>query len=183
MKQSTATIRLRESMDRDDGWGRTEGREVFDRLLAIVDANPEVALFRISLAGVRRTDASFPRESVAELAKRFRGKKGFCLVEVEDADLLDNWDAAANKKEQPLLVWYSRGRRLLGPAPSEGLRALFDFVADRSGTTTSEAATVLGLNVPNASNKLKALWEQGYVLRRERVAATGGIEFEYLVPR
>lgn len=183
MNQNSATIRLRDSMSHDDGWGHAEGREVFERLLALVGGHPSVVAFRVSLAGVKRTDASFPRESVVALAKRLRAEKGFCLVDVEDADLLDNWDAAAKRNEQPLLVWQARGWRLLGPQPSQMLTGLFEYLVAREGTTTSEAVSALGLNTSNASNKLKALWQKGYVLRRERTAQSGGIEFEYFVPR
>lgn len=176
-------LRLRQFMAAEDGWGHAEGQAVFESLLAAVEAEPCASVFRVSLAGIRRTDASFPRESVMELARRFRSTKGFCLIDIEDVDLLDNWDAAARKKEQPMFVWSGEGYRLIGPVPSEGLVPLLEFVTVRQGTTTSEASAYLQLNVPNVSNKLKALWLQGYVLRRERTAATGGIEFEYVVPR
>jgi predicted transcriptional regulator len=45
---------------------------------------------------------------------------------------------------------------------------------------TSEAAATLHLKVPNASNKLKALWSEGYILRLEQSAESGGVEYEYL---
>src|SRR5689334_22475085 len=105
MNENVVTIRLRAHMDRADGWGHAEGQEVLERLLSLIEAQPAVRLVRISLHGVERTDASFPRESVVELAKRFRGTIGFCLTDAEDQDLLDNWDAAARKKEQPLIAW------------------------------------------------------------------------------
>lgn len=183
MNENGLTIRLRDSMDHDDAWGHTAGQEVSKRLLVVLRENPGAIVIRVSLAGVKRTDASFPRESVIKLAKQFRKAKGFCLVDADDADLLDNWDAAAQKQEQPLLVWQAAGWRLLGPKPSEGLRALFDYMLDREAVTTNEVCAALRLNAPNASNKLRALWEQGYVLRRERTATSGGLEYEYFVAR
>jgi hypothetical protein len=183
VKQNPVTIRLRDGMESEDGWGHSQGRRVHLFLLKTVEEHPEAIIFRVSLKDVRRTDASFPRESVVELARRFRGQKGFCLVDVDDEDLLENWDAATRKREQPLFVWNGQKSRLLGPLPSEGTRPLLDLVAANTGMNASEAAQELALNVPNASNKLKALWEGGYVLRRERTASTGGIEFEYYVAR
>jgi hypothetical protein len=183
VKQNPVTIRLRDSMDCEDGWGHSQGRRVHDLLLRHVETYPEVTVFRISLDGVRRTDASFPRESVVELARQSRGQRGFCLVDVSDADLLDNWDSAAVKREQPLLVWKGRKHRLLGPPPTEGLRPLFELSAGGAGITVAEAAHQLGLNVPNTSNKLRTLWEGGYLLRHEQVASTGGVEFEYYAAR
>jgi hypothetical protein len=41
----------------------------------------------------------------------------------------------------------------------------------------AEAKT--GMSIANASTKFKQLWEQGFLLRRESVADTGGIEFIY----
>lgn len=82
MNQMTTTLRLLDFMERDDGWGNIEGRKVYQRLLEAVENQPHSLVFRIFLSGVRRTDASFPRESVIELAKYFRGKKGFCLERV-----------------------------------------------------------------------------------------------------
>jgi hypothetical protein len=102
------------------------------------------------------------------------------LLDVTDADLLDNWDAAAIKREQPLIVWLADGYRVLGPLPSEGLREMFQYVLSVPVATTSAAAKALNLKTANASNKLKQLWEAGYILRRERAASSGGVEYEYL---
>src|SRR5206468_11789022 len=113
-------------VDHIEGLGVEEGREVYQKLLDRVEKNPGAMVFRISLAGVRRTDVSFPRESVVELARRFRGQKGFCLWNVSDENILDNWDAAAMKREQPIFEWSRKGHRLIGPEPSHGLRQALD---------------------------------------------------------
>jgi len=138
-------------------------------------------MIRISLDGVERTDISFPREAVIELARSYRGQRGFCLTDVSDQDLLDNWDAAADKLKQPLFV-YNNGAlfRSLGPEPSIGLREMLEYVQSVPVARTSEAAAALHLKVPNASNKLKQLWQEGYILRREQSATSGGVEYEYL---
>jgi hypothetical protein len=172
-------IQLRNYMRADRGWGSAEGRQVNVALLTHVHDNPQETVFRISLEGVRQTDTSFARESVILLGKRFIGQRGFCLTDVTDEDVLDNWDAVARKEEYPLLVWNGNCPRLIGKQPSEGLKAIFNFVLSVEGTTTSEAAEHLKISVPNASTKLKQLAVEGFILRRERVAPTGGIEFEY----
>ena len=178
MKQS-AVMRLRDFMDDQDGWGTDDGRVVHDRLLRHVEHHPEVGVFQVSLDGVRRTDASFPRESLLELARRQRKRTGFCLVDVEKEDLLDNWDAAAQKKEQPIIAWTRKGHRILGPQPSQGNVELLEFVLARYETRAADAASALDLKITNVSTKLKQLWEQGYILRREEIAETGGIEYVY----
>ncbi len=172
-------IKLRDYMPGPDGWGYTMGRLVHEKLLAVVEAHPEEMVFSLSLEGVEHTDASFPRGSVIELAKSYRSQRGFCLKDTADPDLLDNWDAAALKREQPLIVWQDDVAHILGPQPGEGLREMIGYVLSVPSTITSEAAQILHLKVPNASNKLKQLWQEGYILRRERTANSGGVEYEY----
>ena len=179
LNQMTATIRLRDLMDRDDGWGNEEGREVHHKLLHAVEREAGTLIFRISLAGIRRTDASFPRESVVEVAKRFRGQKGFCLTEVAHPDLLDNWDAAALKRQQPLTVWCRDHPTIIGPAPSRGTQRLVDYVLSVRETTAATVAKALQLTLTNASSKLKHLVEAGFILRRNAIAPTGGVEYHY----
>ncbi|HVB74451.1 MAG TPA: hypothetical protein VNE38_12930 [Ktedonobacteraceae bacterium] len=174
-------IRLLKLMDSPDGWGHIQGRQVYEKLRALVEDHSSVEIFRISFDGVKRTDISFPRESVVELARSYRGLLGFCIINANDQDLLDNWDAAASKREQPLMVWGKNGiDRILGPQPGTGLREMFKYVISVPIARTSEAATALGLKVPNASNKLKQLWLEGYILRREQSASSGGVEYEYI---
>lgn len=179
MKQSSAVLNLRTFMDRDDGWGNAEGREVHQRLLKAVESNPGKTIFQISLKGVQRTDASFPRESVLQLARRFRCKKGFCLVDVTNPDLIDNWDAAASKSEQPLTLWSGTSPQIIGPRPTRGNEALLEFMLSVAETTASEAAKQMRLNLTNVSTKLKQLHESGFVMRYDDVSPTGGIEYRY----
>lgn len=175
-------IYLRDYMNNSsDGWGHVQGRQTYERLRTVVEAYPAEEIIRISLAGVKRTDITFPRESVVELAKLYRGRRGFCLTGTSDQDLLDNWDAAALRQEQPLMVWNGcQISRVLGPEPSTGLRDMFSYVLFVPVVRTSEAAASLGLKVPNASNKLKQLWQEGYIFRREQSANSGGVEYEYI---
>jgi hypothetical protein len=179
VKQNWTEIRLRELMPVPDGWGVEEGREVYHKLLDRIEKHPSALVFRISLAGVRRTDVSFPRESVVELSVRFRGQKGFSLWDVADDNLLENWDAAANKREQPLFVWSRKGWRLLGPEPTAGLRKPLEFLLEHETLTTAQVANHFDWSTSNASNKLRALSDAGYVLRIEETARSGGIEYIY----
>ena len=82
VNQAVTTIRLRDLLDRDDGWGSEEGIAVREKLLRVVDSHPQSLIFRISLAGIRRTDASFARESVIELAHVLKGRRGVCVVDI-----------------------------------------------------------------------------------------------------
>lgn len=179
MKGNSLTVRIVDIMGSDRGWGSDEGVRVGIAIRATAASHPEVPVLSISLDGVRQTDTSFARESVIRVAKDLRPHRGFCLIDVAHEDIVSNWDVVASRMEQPLLLWADKQWRLLGNQPSEGLRAMFEHVMAVRSTATAEAAAHLKLGVPNASNKLKELWKGGYVLRRERVAASGGIEHEY----
>lgn len=179
MNEKTITIRLRDLMYSPDGWGHEEGREVGAKFLAAVEAHPGIRVFRVSLEGVARTDASFPRESVIEIARRYRGDKGFCLYDVSNVDLLDNWSSAAERKRQPVCVWNGGSHTFIGLAPSKGNAAILNYALSREAARATDAAQELDMKLTNASTKLKQLWEQGFLLRREEIADTGGVEFTY----
>ena len=97
----------------------------------------------------------------------------------EYKDMIENLDAAAAKKEQPMLVWRNRSAQLIGNGPSGGTREAFEFAMSRTQTRAAEFAAEKGISIANASMKFKQLWEQGFLLRRESTADTGGLEFVY----
>ncbi len=179
MNEGIRVLQLRNYMGREEGWGRAEGRQVYQQLLAFVETSPGTTIFKISLKDVHRLDISFASETVVELARRYRRSKGFCLIDATDKDLLENVDAAAKKKEQPMLVWHGENADLVGAEPSEGAREAFEFAMSRHQTRASEFASRKGITIANASMKFKQLWEQGFLLRRESAADTGGVEFVY----
>jgi hypothetical protein len=179
MNEGVRVLEFRDVMDRGEGWGRDQGREVYQRMLKFVEANPGIAVFRVSMKGVNRLDISFSSETVVELARRFRGRKGFCLIDLTDRDLIENLDAAAEKKGQPMLVWHGKSADLIGTEPSEGTREAFAFAMGRPESRAAEFAARRGISIANASMKFKQLWEQGFLLRRESAAETGGVEYVY----
>lgn len=180
VKQITSTLRLADYMDDVDGWGNKTGREVHQRLIEAVEKFPRSLMFRISLDGVRRVDVSFARESVVELARRYRGVKGFCLVDVDSDDVLDNWRSAARDREQPLTVWVGDMPQILGPIPTQLAQELLNLVLLRRGLETPEAAKALHKELNNVSTRLKQLQERGFILRQEVPTTSGGVGYRYL---
>lgn len=173
-------ITLRDFMDTPDGWGRAEGREVYQRLLSAIETYSGIMVFRVSVAGVKRVDISFASETLVEIARRFRGKKGFCFVDLVDPDMIENWEAAAERKGQPIMVWEDNKGRAIGMLPSQGNLEAFHFALSKPYTRAAEFAEAKpGMSIANASSKFKQLWEQGFLLRRESVADSGGVEFVY----
>jgi len=181
MNQRSAQLKLRDYVGSEEGWGNTHGREVYQALLNAVETTSGKLVFRISLSGVRRVDVSFAREAVVELAARYRGSKGFCLVDIPDADQLENWEAAASRRQQPLTVWISGKPRILGPEPSRGNKGVLEYLKQRGEATAAGIARDLRLSITNASTKLKQLLEKGYILRREETSPTGGVEYTYFM--
>lgn len=180
MNPLVITIRLRDHLERDDGWGSDEGVAVREKLLRVVEEHPDAVMIRVSLAGIRRTDASFARESVIELAHQFRGRRGVCVVDMPSLDVFENWDAAALKRGQSLVMWGTKGPQLIGPRPSEDTWQLLKLVLKRGEVSTSEAARVLKKQVNNVSTRLKRLSDEGLVLRRDVNSPTGGLEYRYI---
>ena len=180
MNEEMKVLPLRDFMDRPEGWGRNEGRNVYQRMLDFVERNAGIIVFKVSMKDVQRIDISFASETVVEIARRYRRSKGFCLIDLTDEDMIENLDAAAAKKEQPILVWRGRSARLVGIEPSGGSREAFQFALGRTQSRAAEfASEKKGISIANASMKFKQLWDQGFLLRREAAAETGGVEYIY----
>lgn len=160
-------------------FGNSEGKAVFQKLADAVAQNPNIDVFGISLDGIEATDASFPRESVISLAKQLRGEKGFYLKCLENRDLVDNWWYAAKAKEQPLVIWCDDDFEVIGPEINQSAVDLVSYVLKKGSVLASQAAADLNISVPNASTRLKNLVSQGYLMRCEGVAESGGLEFKY----
>ncbi|TNC83801.1 MAG: DNA-binding protein [Thalassolituus sp.] len=171
------TIKLRDLVGDSVAIGNEEGREVFQALSRIVDQNPDQDVFEISLSGITATDASFPRESVVNLAKALRGEKAFFLSGFKNKDLIDNWSYGAIAKEQPLMILADDKRIWIGPAIKSGTKDLLDYIYSQNTVTTAMVADHLNVSPQNASGKLKKLYNQGFILGKKEVAESGGLEF------
>lgn len=180
LNEKYALVNLREFMNSDEGWGRNQGREVYNRLVDFVEQNPGVMIFKVSVQGVKRIDISFASETIVEIARRYRGKKGFCFIDLDDLDVIENWDAAASRKEQPLMAWNGKKFKLLGLEPTQGNMEALKFAMERTESRAAEFADKDSrMSIANASTKFTQLWQQGFLLRRQDVANSGGLEFVY----
>ncbi len=172
-------LKLYDLLESATAFGNTEGREVYQKLLSELDVHPANKIVGISLEGVTRTDASFPRESVVSLAKSRNGEKGFYLQDFSSRDLMDNWDYAAKAKGLSMIVLSSGGYELIGNEISAGSKELLDLVMQEGVVTTSKVAESMGVSAQNASAKLKKLHSLGLVLGSKQAAESGGMEFIY----
>lgn len=186
VKPDAVTITLRKLLSDigcDDPWGSGEGTRVRAKLARAVEDYSSSNIVRLSLAGIRRTDASFLREAVVELVRSFRGRRGMCVVDVASEDVFDNLHAAALVSGQAVIVWTEKGPQLVGPKPTDDTWELLKVVLTNGAVTTAEAAKLLGKQVNNVSTRLKRLTDEGLTVRQDVIAATGGIEYRYLAAR
>jgi len=78
------------------------------------------------------------------------------------------------------MVWQGEEGRAIGLNPSQGNASALNFALKREVTRATEFVSATpGMTIANASTKFKQLWEQGFLLRRENVAESGGVEFVY----
>lgn len=172
-------VNLREFTRDDHPFGNVQGKETYRKLVEFIDTHPSNSIFGISLSEIEATDASFPRESVIALAKQYRGEKGFFLEGIKERDLVDNWNYAAKAKDQPLVIWEAEKFEIIGPEISSSTRILLDYILKKKSVTTAQVSSDLDITVQNASTKLKKLVTQGFILRSEEVAESGGLEYLY----
>lgn len=179
MNQNSIVVNLRRFTDSERPFGNIQGKVVFRKLADFVEQHAATKIVGVSLEDIEATDASFPRESVVSLAKHLRGEVGIYLLGLHNRDLIDNWDYAARAKDQPLVIWRDSGYEVIGPEQTPATKQLVDYVLERGAVLASQAAADLNLSVQNASTRLKNLVKDGYLMRVEEAAATGGIEFQY----
>jgi predicted transcriptional regulator len=67
----------------------------------------------------------------------------------------------------------------VGLQPAQGTVDALQFALVKPEVRAAEFAAVSGTSITNASTKFKQLWDQGFLLRQERNAESGGVEFLY----
>ena len=107
------------------------------------------------------------------------GKKLFIKQILRNKDLIDNWQYGAEAKEQPLLIRHEDKQLWIGPKVNSATQELLDFIYEQPKVTTSLIANHFNVSIPNASMKLKKLFNQGYILGEKETASSGGHEFVY----
>ena len=69
--------------------------------------------------------------------------------------------------------------QILGQKKKKKNLDILELKKKKKKVTTALVANAFDISVPNASSKLKKLVDDGYILRFEETAETGGIEFIY----
>jgi hypothetical protein len=182
MNQKAIILELIKFTDEANPYGNAMGKQAFGKFVSHLDTLPKAQVVGISFGDVV-ADSSFLREAVISVAKHYRGEKFFYIQDLDDTDVRDNCHYAADAKKQPIVAWSGREYTILGPQPSASNMALLEVVLSKLSVTTAQVAVDLDISVQNASTKLKKLVEEGYIMRREEVAESGGIEYVYAAIR
>ena len=78
-----------------------------------------------------------------------------------------------------MLIWNNDEYQLIGIEPKLGLKVVLEFALSKPAVTAAEVSKELGLKLNNASMKLKQLVTEGFLVRQEEIAPSGGKEFYY----
>lgn len=166
-------------MEGTTGWGRPQGRATQEKVVSHIEGKPGQQSFRISLEGVKQIDASFASEAIVEVIRRYQGIKGICLTELKDETMKFNIELAAERAKVPVAVWNDGAIEMIGGKPSSGNREALEYALERPRIRAAEFAERANLSIANASTKYKQLWEQGFLMRSEGAADSGGTEYIY----
>ncbi|MBX3565588.1 MAG: hypothetical protein KF730_13545 [Sphingomonas sp.] len=161
------------------GWGREQAVPVAAQLVSRLESLPDQRAVKISMMGVERMDASFASEAIVEVLNRYRKSKGICLIDLSNSAIRLNIDLAAERIGVPITVWNGTQVEVIGLKPSAGNREALDYALSRAEVRTAAFAEATGISIANASTKFKQLWEQGFLMRTEGAADSGGVEFLY----
>jgi len=162
-----------------EAWGTEKGAEVFGALNKELLNVSQGIVVSISYRGLQRSDASFQREAVVELLRKYRPRLCFVATELKDKDVLANLELALQRYQLCLLLNDRGSLRILGKQPNKELSDTWRFVEKAGRVTTPRLADALDLETATASSRLSTLWKAGLLKRTEGAASTGGREFLY----
>lgn len=181
MNEKIPTIDFSKCAGAKNPYGSPRGKLAHANLLAEIEKLGHVNVVGVSFRGLEGADVSFLREALVYAIKRYRKEISFFVSDLPDEDIVANLQAAAISGGEQVTYWSDEGCRFLGPEPSTSSKLLLDFIATHRSSTTANVAEALSISVQNASTRLKRLYEEGYVMRVEETAESGGREYVYKV--
>lgn len=181
MNENNRIVDLRKFTDESNPYGTSRGRLAHAKLVDHIDSIHGASVIGISLANIAGADISFFRECLIYTVKRYSNQIHFYVCDINDEDIFANLKGAADSGGQRLTCWVGNECRFVGPETSASNKALLELVVNNREATTAEAAAALDISVQNASTRLKRLSDEGFLLRTEATAESGGKEFVYQV--
>lgn len=181
MNQKIPTIDFSKCAGQKNPYGSPRGKLAHDSLLSEIEKIGKVDVISISFRGLEGADVSFLREALVYVIKRYKKEIFFYVTDLPDEDIVANLQAAAVSGGEQVTYWSGNECRFLGPEQSTSSKILLDLIAAHRSSTTADVAEALNISVQNASTRLKRLYEEGYLMRIEETAESGGREFVYKV--
>jgi len=172
-------IKLIDIVKNDSPSGSTTGKKAYQKILTIIEKNPQQLIFEISFADIKMADSTFLRESIVSVGKQLIAQKAIFVTNIDNKDIIDNLNYAAINKMHPIFVWKSKKYQILGPKITTVTKEFIDAIIKKGPITAADIASKSDITARNASVKLNKLFKDGFVFRDESVAATGGREFLY----
>lgn len=179
MNQNVHSFPLSGFLTNLEGWGSKAGAIARRKLQQRLDLYPSARLFRISMSSVRRLDVTFASQAIAVLVRNNIGRCSICLIDLSDEDIIVNITAGAQRTGVPVTIWNGIDSKVVGPTLSPALAEALGIALGRPTVHSAELAQASAASITSASTRLKALWARGYLMREERPAASGGMEFVY----
>lgn len=164
----------------DSHVGSAYGQQVFAKLEKLIETNSKICVFNISFSGIEQTDASFLIRSIFNLVKQYQGTKFFYISDLENRDIELNFQCVALYLEMHITHLTKDSKvKWLGEKLTAEKTELLNYICHSSEVTANSIAKKFSISLPNASMKLKKLFQTGFIIGNKRDALTGGIEFIY----
>lgn len=174
-------VSVRRFMNSSVGWGVEQGKTVYHQLDIELSKVNGSSVIELDLGGIEQADVSFCREAIVEIVRRYRPGRQFFLANFENDVVVENLDAAFDRRNEIGLLRFQDGSyKLIGKALGPDMQSILNDV-EIMGETTSRQIIQRHkkLKIQSCSNKLKALWKVGLLVREEGSAISGGREYVY----
>lgn len=160
--------------------GSKQGHQAFSEFIDQVDAAKETSVFNISFKSIEQIDACFAIAAIVALCRMYKREKHFYVSGIQNRDILTNLTCVATVYDLPLLVLHdNQNTEWIGKALTPNNTELVNYIYSKPKVTTAIIARKFELSVPNASIKLKKLYDQGYLMAKKQDAVSGGHEYIY----
>lgn len=160
--------------------GSENGKYAFTQVVRLIGSNEPESVLNISLLGIKQIDVSFISSSFVTLMKMYKNEKYLYFTGIENKDILKNMECVAHFHETLFLVKdESNNIQWIGRNLTAKSMELLNFIYSKDKVTTAVIAKKFDLSLPNASLKLKKLFNQGYLIANKQDALSGGHEYIY----
>lgn len=160
--------------------GTDNGRKAFLKIVELIEELDNEHVYSISLKDIELIDTSFFQASLLALISLYAKKKYFYVTNIQNNDVLLNLKCIAAYNASFVIFSDSMNKiQLIGKELTDNTLSLFQFIYAQTEVSSASVSKYFGISVPNASMKLKKLYDQGYIIGSKQDSLSGGHEFIY----